>query len=196
MGDRPSAYVLPICSPEGANLQPLYAESLSKLNADLGTALSLIGDFLSDSLGGRLLISFAIYFLVGLLIVAVGVVILGIFFFGLEKFETVVFYRLFRRRDSPQRTAGQFSEGAFAFESDESERGDAGHQQEGVGPTPWEILGVKPDSTKEQVRSAYLLRVKEYHPDKVSQLPREFQALANKRMKEINGAYAALRVKG
>ena len=58
--------------------------------------------------------------------------------------------------------------------------------------SPHEILGVSPEATREEIRTAYLNLAKQYHPDRVSHLGEEFQDLAEKRFKEIQQAYATL----
>ena len=58
--------------------------------------------------------------------------------------------------------------------------------------TPYEVLGVSPGATKEQIRSAYRKLANQYHPDKVAHLGRELQELAEKRFKEIQEAYQYL----
>ena len=58
--------------------------------------------------------------------------------------------------------------------------------------TPYEILEVSPTATREQIHTAYRERVKQYHPDKVAHLGREFQELAEERFKEIQKAYQHL----
>ena len=58
--------------------------------------------------------------------------------------------------------------------------------------TPHEILGVSPEATQEEIRAAYICLAKQYHPDKVAHLGKEFQELADKKFKEIQQAYARL----
>lgn len=50
----------------------------------------------------------------------------------------------------------------------------------------YQILGVRPDATPDQIRQAYRRRAKEYHPDL---LPAERRAAATERLKAINEAY-------
>jgi DnaJ-class molecular chaperone len=45
----------------------------------------------------------------------------------------------------------------------------------------------------EELSAAYRNLAQMYHPDKVAGLAPEFQELADRRMKEINAAYALLR---
>jgi len=54
---------------------------------------------------------------------------------------------------------------------------------------------VSRNASQEQIRKAYKKLAGKYHPDKVSHLGQEFQALAEKRFKDIQEAYEALRVK-
>lgn len=56
-----------------------------------------------------------------------------------------------------------------------------------------EVLGVDPAADQQQITDAYRRLAQQYHPDKVATLAPEFQELAERRMKEINGAYRALR---
>lgn len=52
------------------------------------------------------------------------------------------------------------------------------------------VLGVPSDAPDEQVRSAYRALIQKYHPDKVANLGKEFQAMAEEKSREINEAYA------
>ena len=54
------------------------------------------------------------------------------------------------------------------------------------------MLGVKPGSTKEEVKKAYREACKQHHPDKVHHLGEEFRKVAEEKMQKINSAYAAL----
>ncbi len=52
---------------------------------------------------------------------------------------------------------------------------------------PYQVLGVSPDSSDEQVKSAYRALAKKYHPDNYSDNP--LSDLAQEKMQEINDAY-------
>ncbi len=54
------------------------------------------------------------------------------------------------------------------------------------------ILGVNHNSTAKEIKSAYLNKIKEYHPDKVASLGDELKQLADKKTLEINLAYQFL----
>lgn len=58
------------------------------------------------------------------------------------------------------------------------------------------ILGVSEDASEAEISAAYHRLAQMYHPDKVAGLAPEFQELADKRMKEINAAYEALKRRG
>jgi DnaJ-domain-containing protein 1 len=62
---------------------------------------------------------------------------------------------------------------------------------EPAGADPADILGVPPDASYEQVREAYLRKVQEYHPDRLSAagMPKEFVQMANERTARINDAF-------
>lgn len=54
----------------------------------------------------------------------------------------------------------------------------------------WDIvLGVSGSSKVEDIRRAYRIQMGQYHPDKVAGLGVELRALAERKSKEINGAY-------
>jgi hypothetical protein len=55
------------------------------------------------------------------------------------------------------------------------------------------ILGLKPGFSPKDLKHAYSRAVKMNHPDKVASLSPEFTALAEKRTKQINQAYAKLK---
>ena len=58
--------------------------------------------------------------------------------------------------------------------------------------TPYEILGVHPNASKGEIRSAYRKLANQYHPDKVHHLGEEFQQLAEIKFKAIQEAYQKL----
>ena len=64
-----------------------------------------------------------------------------------------------------------------------------------VGPKAQarKVLGVSETASDVEISAAHRRLAQMYHPDKVSGLAPEFQALADKRMREINAAYDALK---
>ena len=60
--------------------------------------------------------------------------------------------------------------------------------------SPYEILGVPRDATPDQIRRAYLLKVKEIHPDNFDQVKdRARWEQANEQLKALNEAYSILK---
>ena len=55
---------------------------------------------------------------------------------------------------------------------------------------PYEILGIKPNATAAEIKSAYRTLIKQYHPDQYGDNP--LRELAEEKMREINGAYDQL----
>ncbi|WP_026889394.1 J domain-containing protein [Clostridium beijerinckii] len=55
---------------------------------------------------------------------------------------------------------------------------------------PYEILGVKPGASQDEIKSAYRKLIKQYHPDQYGDNP--LKNLAQEKMIEINEAYEAL----
>ncbi|MBP3495580.1 MAG: DnaJ domain-containing protein [Clostridia bacterium] len=52
---------------------------------------------------------------------------------------------------------------------------------------PYEVLGISPDATNEEVKNAYRALAKKYHPDNYADNP--LAEMAEEKMKEINSAY-------
>ena len=55
---------------------------------------------------------------------------------------------------------------------------------------PYEILGIKPGASQDEIKSAYRKLVKQYHPDQFKDNP--LQDLAQQKLAEINEAYKIL----
>ena len=55
---------------------------------------------------------------------------------------------------------------------------------------PYEVLGIKPGASQEEIKSAYRKLVKQYHPDQFTDNP--LQKLAQEKLAEINEAYSKL----
>ena len=55
---------------------------------------------------------------------------------------------------------------------------------------PYEVLGIKPSASQDEIKSAYRKLIKQYHPDKFSDNP--LKNLAEEKMIEINKAYETL----
>lgn len=66
------------------------------------------------------------------------------------------------------------------------------HQKTTTAKSPYEVLGVSPHATPDEIKHAYRQLAGQYHPDKVSHLGEEFRQLAEKRFKEIQEAYRVL----
>ncbi len=68
-----------------------------------------------------------------------------------------------------------------------------GRQQSSDRDRYYEILGLAPGASQEEIKNAYRKLSKEYHPDLVSHLGEEFRKVAEEKMKDINMAYQHLK---
>lgn len=62
--------------------------------------------------------------------------------------------------------------------------------------TPWEVLGVAEGATAAELKAAYLLRCKEYHPDKVATLGERLKSVAEEEFKRVQAAYEHVQGRG
>lgn len=65
-------------------------------------------------------------------------------------------------------------------------------QLDSLAKDHYSILGVHPYATPDEIRRAFRLKIKEYHPDKVATLAKEFQELAHRKTIEIRESYEYL----
>jgi len=56
----------------------------------------------------------------------------------------------------------------------------------------YEVLGVHPGASQEEIKKAYKDAVKKHHPDKVQHLGEEFKKIAEEKLKKITEAYRVL----
>ena len=58
------------------------------------------------------------------------------------------------------------------------------------GPPPWwEVLGISPEASVEEIRAAYRSQIAQYHPDKVATLGPEIREVAHRKSQQITEAY-------
>ena len=67
------------------------------------------------------------------------------------------------------------------------------HQQAASEDRYFEILGLTPGASWDEIRKAYRALSMQYHPDKVNHLGEEFKRVAEEKMKELNVAYQHLK---
>jgi hypothetical protein len=98
-----------------------------------------------------------------------------------------------------RRFSGTFSSGRgtnpgdFQGYSRQQENGsDSAQESRSSLKNPYEILGLNPEATPEEIKSAYRKLAQQYHPDKMAHMGEEFRDLAEKKFKEIQEAYRAL----
>jgi DnaJ like chaperone protein len=70
-------------------------------------------------------------------------------------------------------------------------------EEQSTEPTWYEILGVPSDATVAEIKFSYRTLMSQYHPDKVANLGDELKTVAERKSKEINGAYEeGMRLRG
>ncbi|MCX7907966.1 MAG: DnaJ domain-containing protein [Ignavibacteria bacterium] len=57
----------------------------------------------------------------------------------------------------------------------------------------YKILGVEPNATFEEIKTAYKRKVKQYHPDLVQNMGEEIRELAKSKLQEINLAFELIK---
>ena len=57
------------------------------------------------------------------------------------------------------------------------------------------VLGLEPEASLDDVKTAYQQLVQQYHPDRVADLGPELQEVADRKTKELNAAYTLLKKK-
>jgi DnaJ-domain-containing protein 1 len=72
----------------------------------------------------------------------------------------------------------------------ERTRKDRSARKDDIPHTWWEILNVDKNATAEQIKEAFRKEISKYHPDRVEGLGIELRELADRKAKEVNGAYA------
>lgn len=70
---------------------------------------------------------------------------------------------------------------------------NTGHGDKLSPDQAFSILGVKMDSTNQEIKAAYKKKVMEYHPDRVQTLGEEIKELAARKIKQVNEAYKMIK---
>jgi hypothetical protein len=82
--------------------------------------------------------------------------------------------------------------GQSRAQSGSREQADSRSGRQKQARDPYKILGVTRPARLEEIKRAYRSQASRYHPDKVSHLGEEFQALAKEKFQEIQWAYEQL----
>ena len=106
----------------------------------------------------------------------------------------LVWYFFFRRTAAPQdRTDPGADRGSERTHQQSQQNTANGPSHAEAERDPYRILELQPGASQAEIRAAYRRLAARYHPDKVAHLGEEFQTLAEKKFKAIQGAYDMLR---
>ncbi len=112
--------------------------------------------------------------------------------------DAIVIYLLWRVYQRQKRRifqTGGYQQDAYQGGTGDqaSNRQDRGaHRTGGQAWDPYQVLGVSPQASMDEIKHAYRQLANKYHPDKVAHLGEEFQRLAETRFKEIQRAFDQL----
>lgn len=98
-----------------------------------------------------------------------------------------------KAQEEKARTQRKWKRDEDAKDSKSNENGTGGHATEGKGFDPYEVLGVNRGTSKDEIKKAYYRLLKQYHPDRVYDLGKEFQKMAEEKTQTINRAYEMLK---
>jgi DnaJ-class molecular chaperone len=85
---------------------------------------------------------------------------------------------------------------ARTFTAGEAKKETTREKRAGKVAATRRVLGVSEDASMSEITAVYKRMARNYHPDKVLELPTEVRELSERRMKEINAAYNELKRHG
>ncbi len=101
----------------------------------------------------------------------------------------LLIYKYFQRQKARQTTDRTNNQGHNQHSHKETDPAGSGLKD----LPPHQILGVAPDASDQQIKSAYRHLAAKYHPDKFTHLDEEFRCLAEERFKQIQAAYQTMK---
>jgi hypothetical protein len=127
------------------------------------------------------------------------------FFVGLGWIDDLIilfllwwYFFVYRKRQDRHDGSNETNRESHWERSGEEGRGDAYSQagyhswEQEAAKTPYTVLGVEKNASREEIKKAYRKLAGKYHPDRVNHLGEEFKVLAERRFKEIQEAYQDL----
>jgi DnaJ like chaperone protein len=108
------------------------------------------------------------------------------------------YFFVYRKRQDRLDGTNEKNRGSHSERGGEEGRGGASRQagdhsgEQEAAKSPYTVLGVEKNASREEIKKAYRKLAGKYHPDRVNHLGEEFKDLAERRFKEIQEAYQEL----
>jgi DnaJ-like protein/uncharacterized protein DUF4124 len=95
-------------------------------------------------------------------------------------------------REWQDREARRRAEEAKRRDEARAQEERTGSSRSDAGFDPYEVLQVTRGASQKEIRAAYLNLLKQYHPDRLSHVGKEFEEMAKEKTQAINRAYETL----
>ena len=97
------------------------------------------------------------------------------------------------RQETPPRSDQSTGTGTKSGRSERKRSSSHTVFQQKSSQSAYEVLGITVSASTDEIKIAYRKMASLYHPDKVAHLAPEFREMADRKMKEINTAYGAIK---
>lgn len=117
------------------------------------------------------------------------IVIIGGLFFGFVTMKALLASKDESNNNKNNSSNSSKKESDYADFENKTFKEKPADKLENIATSWYKILEVSESATMLEISSQYKRKIRDYHPDKVASLAKEFKDLAEFRAKEINAAY-------